>query len=110
MGEAGRDRNNQRRGATVVIYPWTPRGRLLWLILTKLENLMTTQAELAASLASVSGQVAKIGTETDGLKARVADLEAALAGAGGTTPEVDAAMAALRAQVQLVDDLVADAP
>jgi hypothetical protein len=78
-------------------------------VLRYLEKIMATQAELAASLDLVAVQVAKIGTETQGLKASIASLEAALAAAGGTSPEVDAALAALKAQVQVVDDLVVDA-
>ncbi len=74
-----------------------------------LEKLMSTQEELAASLAQVSEQVAKIGTETSTLVQKVDDLTAALAAAGNTTPEVDAALAALQAQVTVVDDLVPDA-
>ena len=89
---------------------WFSRQRLQFLILWKLEQLMSTQAELAQSLADVSAQVAKIGDESKTTLARVAALEEAVAAAGGTTPEVDAALAALKAQVQLVDDLVADAP
>lgn len=79
-------------------------------ILAKLEQLMATQAELAASLAVVSAQVTKIGVETSATLAKVAELEAALANAGNTSPEVDAALEALKAQVQVVDDLVVDAP
>ena len=71
---------------------------------------MATQAELAASLAVVSAQVTKIGVETSATLAKVAELEAALANAGNTSPEVDAALEALKAQVQVVDDLVVDAP
>ena len=75
-----------------------------------LEKIMTTQAELAATLATVSTQVAKIGTETQGLIDKVAALEAALASAGEVSAEVQAAVDALKAQVQVVDELVADAP
>jgi hypothetical protein len=92
------------------VHLWVHDDPATHLILTKLETLMASQAELAASLATVSAQVAKIGTETSSLVARVTDLEAALAAAGNTTPEVDAALEALKAQVQVVDDLVADAP
>lgn len=96
--------------ARIDVHVWLHDDPAAQLILTTLEKLMASQAELAASLASVSAQVAKIGTETSGLLTKVADLEAALAAAGNTTPEVDAALAALRAQVQVVDDLVVDAP
>ncbi len=92
------------------LHVWLHDDPAAHLILTKLEKLMASQAELAASLETVSAQVAKIGTETAGLLAKVTDLEAAIANAGNTTPEVDAALAALRAQVQVVDDLVVDAP
>lgn len=71
---------------------------------------METQAELAADLQKVSDQVAKIGTETSTLLQKVADLEAALAAGGPVTAEVQAAVDALKAQVQVVDDLVPDAP
>ncbi len=75
----------------------------------EVRNIMATQAELAADLQAVTDQVTKIGTETTATLQKVTDLEAALAAGGGTTPEVDAAMAALKAQVKVVDDLVADA-
>lgn len=77
--------------------------------LTKLgDKIMATQAALAADLAEVKDQIAKIGTETQGLLQKIADLTAAVENAGQTTPEVDAAMAALKAQAKVVDDLVAD--
>lgn len=79
-------------------------------IIRKLEKIMATQAELAQTLADVSAQVAKIGTETSATLQKVADLEAALASAGEVSAEVQAAVDALKAQVQVVDDLVADAP
>lgn len=75
-----------------------------------LEKLMATQAELAATLGTVSAQVAKIGTETQSILDKVAALEAALATQGEVSAEVQAAVDALKAQVQVVDDLVADAP
>lgn len=74
----------------------------------KVDKIMATQAQLAADLALVAAQVAKIGGETQALLQRIADLEAALANSGNLTPEVEAALAALKAQVQIVDDLVAD--
>ena len=79
-------------------------------VINALRKIMSTQAELAQALALVSAQVSKIGGETEVLLAKVGELETAIALAGNTTPEVDAALAALRAQVQVVDDLVVDAP
>ena len=74
-----------------------------------LEQIMTTQNEIATTLDGVTAQIAKIGTETTSLLNRVDDLVAALAAAGNATPEVEAAVAALQAQAQVVDDLVPDA-
>lgn len=86
-----------------------PDGEEILKALTTLgEALMTTQAELAADLKAVNDQVAKIGTESSATLAKVAELEAALAAGGTVSAEVDAAMAALKAQVKVVDDLVAD--
>ncbi|MES1993177.1 MAG: hypothetical protein V4457_06130 [Pseudomonadota bacterium] len=83
---------------------------------------MATQQEATAKVAALSDavnaigvEVAKVGTETDGLIKAVADLTAA-AGNVQTSPEFDAALAAantavanVQAAVQGVDDKVADA-
>lgn len=74
------------------------------------EQIMATQDQLAADLGAVTTQIQKIGTETSATLQKVADLEAALAAGNVTTPAVDAAMAALKAQAQLTDDLIPDAP
>jgi uncharacterized protein YoxC len=74
------------------------------------EIIMTTQTELATSITALTEQVAKIANESTATLAKVNELEAAIANSGGVSPEVDAAFAALKAQVQIVDDLVPDAP
>ncbi len=74
----------------------------------EIRNIMATQAELAADLQAVTDQVTKIGAETTATLQKVTELEAAIEAGGGTTPEVDAALAALKAQVKVVDDMVAD--
>jgi chromosome segregation ATPase len=74
------------------------------------DKIMESQHQLAQDLTALTTQVQKIGTETTATLQKVTDLQNALNNAGGTTPEVDAAMAALKAQVQLVDDLIPDAP
>lgn len=74
------------------------------------KNVMSTQAQLAADLNTVTQQIAKIGNETGKTLQQVTDLQALLAAGGNTTPEVDAALAALKAQAQLTDDMVPDAP
>ena len=79
--------------------------------LTKTHKTMATQEQLVADLTALTAQVTKIGTETSTLLTKVADLEAALSASGAAvTPEVEAALAALKSQVQVVDDLVPDAP
>jgi uncharacterized protein YoxC len=80
------------------------------LVIKYLERIMSTQAELALALDVIKVQVGKIGTETQSLKDKVAELVEALAAAGAVSPEVEAALEALKAQVQVVDDLVVDAP
>lgn len=77
-------------------------------VLSLLEQIMATQAELATSLGTVTAQVAKIGDETRTLLVKIQELTDAISQGGATTPEVDAALAALQAQVAVVDELVAD--
>jgi hypothetical protein len=76
----------------------------------KVETIMATQTELAAELAAVTAKVAKIGLETATTLDKVVELEGALVAGGNTSPAVDEALTALKAQVQLVDDLIPDAP
>jgi hypothetical protein len=71
---------------------------------------MTTVNELVPQIEALTAQVAKIGVETDGLKALVTDLEAAIANAGNIPQDVLDKFEALKAQVQAVDDKVADTP
>jgi chromosome segregation ATPase len=78
-------------------------------IISRLEKIMSDQAQLATDLTAVTQQIAKIGTETAATLQKVTDLEAALNAGGAVTPEVQAAFDALKAQVQVVDDLVPDA-
>lgn len=79
--------------------------------LLRIERLiMTTQQELAQQLTGITTQLEKIGAESATTLEKVAALEQALADAGNVTPELQAAFDALKAQVQIVDDLVPDAP
>ena len=84
--------------------------RLRIIILRMQERIMTTQLELAAQLNAISVQLGKVGAESSATLQKVADLEVALANAGNVSPELQAAFDAVKAQVQLVDDLVPDAP
>lgn len=79
-------------------------------IFSSLEAIMATQAQLVEELKKVTEQVGKIGTETGKTLQKVTALEALLAAGGNTTPEVDQALADLKAQAQLTDDMVPDAP
>lgn len=81
--------------------------RLLLLINSKQELMMSTQAELSAQLVALTAQVVKSRNE---IIAHVAAIQAALDAAGNTSAEVDAALAALRAELQITDDLIPDAP
>lgn len=74
-------------------------------ITSKLEAIMATQAELAASLRDLTAQVGKVRTE---VLSAVARLQAAVEAAGATSPEVDAALQDLRSAVQGLDDLNED--
>lgn len=79
------------------------------LLTTKIETVMSTQAEIAAQLNETTAQLQKIATESAATLQKVADLEAALANQSNVTPELQTAFDALKAQVQTVDDLVPDA-
>lgn len=70
---------------------------------------MTTQAELAAGLTSITNQISKVQAESSATLDRVTELESAIANSGGVAPEVETAFAALKAQVQTLDDLIPDA-
>jgi predicted transcriptional regulator len=83
---------------------------VLRLINKRLEKVLMNQAELAAQLTEIGAQIAKIGEESAATLLKVTELEEALENAGDVTPEVQAAFDALKAQVQVVDDLVPDAP
>lgn len=79
-------------------------------VLTMLKEMKMTQQELADSLKTITAQVAKIGTESTKTLALVTDLEAQIANAGNVSQPVIDAFQALKAQVQVVDDLIPDAP
>jgi phosphoribosylformimino-5-aminoimidazole carboxamide ribonucleotide (ProFAR) isomerase len=80
------------------------------LIISKLNKIMSTQQEIADGLTQATEQLKKIGTESTATLKKVIDLEAALANQPGVTPELQTAFDALKVQVQVVDDLVPDAP
>ncbi len=75
----------------------------------KLNTIMATQAQLAQQLTDLGVELGKIGTETSTLLQKITDLEAQI-GSSDVTPELQAAFDAVKAQAQVVDDLVPDAP
>lgn len=89
-----------------------PGADAMQIIHAQLETIMATLAEATAELGALKDQVTKVGAETQTLIAKIAELTAIIdaGGAGNTTPEFDAALAALKAQVEVVDSLVPDAP
>ena len=74
------------------------------------ELVMATREELVAELNAIKTQISKVGDETRSLLTKVEELLVLLAGAGNTTPEIDAAVTGVKEQLQIVDDLVPDAP
>lgn len=83
----------------------------------KVTQIMTTQAEQAQILRDVLAQqqktAAEIGgvqTEVTALKARIAELEAAAGNQDNASQELVDAVAAVKAQAQVVDDAIPDAP
>ena len=72
-------------------------------------EIMATQAEVAATLRTVTAQIAKIGTETSATLAKVLELEEVIKNGGNASEEVLAALEALKVQAQATDDLVPDA-
>jgi hypothetical protein len=74
-----------------------------------LEGFRMDQAQLAQELRNVSGQVAKIRTETAATLQKVIDLQGTIGTVGTVvTQEVIDALTALKVQAQLTDDLVPD--
>lgn len=96
---------------TVNVYHHFPVSTDILTALNEIKELiMGTQTELAADIANVTAQVAKIGTETAALLQKVTDLQTIIDSQGGVSPELQAAVDALKAQITVVDDLVPDAP
>jgi len=71
--------------------------------------IMTTQAEVVATIAAIGEKLAKIGTETTALKQQIQELLDSIEDISNASPELVAAVEALAAQAQVVDDLVQDA-
>jgi len=72
-----------------------------------LKQIKMEQSELAQQLTALKDQTAKAKAE---IIKKIEDLGTALDAADDVTPEVQEAFDALKAEVQGVDDIVADAP
>lgn len=70
---------------------------------------MATEQEILDDLTSIKDTLVKIGLESSATLDKVAELEALLA-AGGSLEAIAAKVAEVKAQAQLVDELVPDAP
>lgn len=75
----------------------------------KVSSIMATEAEILADLDLIKAQQVKIGLETSSLLDKISELEALVA-AGANLTAIAAKVAEIKAQGQLVDDLVVDAP
>lgn len=83
----------------------------------RLDHIMATQAELTNDLKAVLAQQQKTATEIaavqagqDVLTTKIAELEAVIAAGGTIGQELIDAVAAVKAQSQINDDLIPDAP
>ena len=81
----------------------------------KVDLLMVSQTQIAADVAGLTAQVAKILSEvttaSDILRARIAELEAQLANAStDAIPALEAAVTDLKSALQILDDVNPDAP
>lgn len=81
------------------------------------KRIMATQAELAADLKAVLEQQKKTGTEIATLQAsvdaqtqKIKELEELVAAGGEISQELVDAVAAVKAQAQVIDDQIPDAP
>lgn len=127
-----KDRNGDERlvhqlseaitGLTCAIEKWRDQAEqdnniqsVLCRLEQKVDNIMATQAELAADLRAVRAQQEKTGGEiatlqgsVDTLNAKIVSLEALLAAGGVVTQELIDAVAAVKEQAQIVDDQIPD--
>lgn len=81
---------------------------------TKLDLILMNQAELAAALAALKEQTAKIALEQrtrfDRLSGEIAELRRILDNADTVTPAVAESLRAVQAELQALDDSIPDAP
>ncbi len=85
---------------------WNDAGQK---ILTLLEEVMATQAELVVEMTAIKAQLVKVGTETASLLAKIDELNAIIV-AGPVSPELLEAWNAVKEQAGIVDAAVPDSP
>jgi seryl-tRNA synthetase len=73
-------------------------------------KIMANQQELAAQINEISGTITKIKGETQTTLDKVQELQDVINNQGGVSAELQAAVDNLKAQVQVVDELIPDAP
>lgn len=81
-----------------------------YFIIQKLKTIMADQTQATADVKAISAQLQKIGTESATMLEKITALEEAAANQGNLSPELTEAIAEAKAQAQIVDDLVPDAP
>lgn len=84
--------------------------RLLLTIKNQLNIMAKTQQELTQEVKDLTLKVNKVGTETRKLLTKIEELTDAIANGGPVAPELQAAVDDLKIQVNVVDELVPDAP
>ena len=72
--------------------------------------IMDTQVQLVEKINTAISQLGKIKDESTATLNKVSELQDIIDNQGGVSPELQAAVDQLKAQVQVVDDLVADTP
>lgn len=79
-------------------------------LVVQVSKIMSTQAEVVAEVVAVKDQLVKVQGETQSLLVKVAELTAIVEAGDVASPELIQAVADLKAQANVVDALVNDAP
>lgn len=83
---------------------------LLIIVIVQNFIFMASQQELTVQVRTLTEKVNKVGTETRTLLDKIEELTDVIADGGSVSPELQAAVDDLQIQVNVVDELVPDAP
>ncbi len=81
--------------------------KLLTNLTIKINQIMSTQKEIAEKLTALQAETEKVAAE---VKAKLDELAEAIKNQGNASPEVETALANLTTAVAAVDDLIPDSP